>query len=256
MSGHWRLVTGGSGGSTISGMRSIEIHDGEVQLWWASLELSDPEIDRLRGFLAPLELQRADRFRVARAARRFIVARAALRTVLGSATGTAPEDIEFELGPHGKPHLAAGGPHFNASDSGEFVVIALSHAEVGVDIEAQRQLAQLDRLAGRICTDSELELLQKTPGEARHDLLLRLWTCKEAALKAIGTGLPGGIRNVEVEMPVGDRQRLISLPGGAVGWSLLFPELHPKLLCSVVVRGTGWHAVSHRFSLDGTEGAS
>jgi hypothetical protein len=61
---------------------------------------------------------------------------------------------------------------------------------------------------------------------------------------------------VEVEMPVGDRQRLISLPGGAVGWSLLFPELHPKLLCSVVVRGTGWHAVSHRFSLDGTEGAS
>jgi 4'-phosphopantetheinyl transferase len=233
-------------------MRRIEIPEGEVQLWWASLDVSASDVHRLRKYLAPLELQRADRFRVASAARRFIVARAALRTVLASATGTAPEDIEFAFGPHGKPRLAAGGPHFNASDSGEFVVIALTHAEVGVDIEAQRRLARHDRLAHRICTERELDLLERTPREERHDLLLRLWTCKEAALKAIGTGLLGGTRNVEVELPAGGPQRLNRLPGGADGWSLLFPNLHPQLLCSVVVRGFGFRTVGHTFSLDGT----
>lgn len=233
-------------------MKKIDLKDGEVQLWWASLDVSDSDVGRLRRFLAPLELQRADRFRIASAARRFTAARAALRTVLASTTGTTPEGIDFAFGPHGKPYLAVGGPHFNASDSGDFVVIALSHAEVGVDIEAHRRLARHERLADRVCTEQELELLRKTPREERHDLLLRLWTCKEAALKAIGTGLPGGTRNVEVELPAGGGQRLKRLPGGVEGWSLLFPDLHPNLLCSVVVRASGWRTVSHSFSLDGT----
>lgn len=233
-------------------MNRIEVADGEVQLWLASLDVSDSDVGRLRRFLTPRELERADRFRVASAARRFTAARAALRTVLASATGTTPEGIDFAFGPHGKPYLADGGPHFNASDSRDFVVIALSHAEVGVDIEAHRRLPRHDRLASRICTERELELLGRTPSEERHGLLLRLWTCKEAALKAIGTGLPGGTRNVEVELPAEGGQRLNRLPGGADGWSLLFPDFHPKLMCSVVVRASGWRAVSHSFSLDGT----
>ena len=231
-------------------MRSIELSDNEVQLWWASLDVGDSAIDRLRATLTPGELERAERFRVAGAGRRFLAARAALRTVLAAATGISATDLQFRFGSHGKPHLSDGGPSFNASDTGDFVVVALAMTAVGVDIELKRSIARRDRLARRICTERELELLQRAPEHECDERLLRLWTCKEAALKAIGTGLPGGVRNIEVEIPSHGPPALTRLPGGSDGWSLLFANLHPSLLCSLVVRGSGWRTVERAFSLD------
>jgi 4'-phosphopantetheinyl transferase len=172
--------------------------------------------------------------------------------VLADSTSVAPSDLEFRFGEHGKPYLTDGGPFFNASDSGDFVVIALATAEVGVDIELVRTLGRRERLAQRVCTDREVEMLARAPDEERSTLLLRLWTCKEAALKAIGTGLPGGVRNVEVEIPTNGPPRLARLLDEIDGWTLLFPELLPTLLCSVTVRGPDWRAVSRPFSLQST----
>jgi 4'-phosphopantetheinyl transferase len=233
-------------------MDRIDLPPGEVQLWWASLDVSDSEIGRLRGMLAPAELQRADRFRIAAAARRFVGARAALRMILCRATGAAPAEVEFLFGERGKPSLPGRGIFFNASDSGDYVVIALSSAEVGVDIEIVRTLRRNNRLAERVCTDREIEMLARTPEEDRDALLLRLWTCKEAALKAVGIGLSGGARNVEAEIPLNGAPRLSRLLDETDHWSLLFPELIPGLLCSVVIKGCAWRAVSQRFSLHST----
>lgn len=233
-------------------MNGIDLPPGEVQLWWASLEISEPEIERLRTVLAPDELRRAERFRVAAAARRFVGARAALRMILGRTTGVEPADVKFHFGERGKPYLPGGGPFFNASDSGDFVVVALSSAEVGVDIEVARAIRRNDRLARRVCTDREIEMLAQAPEEERDALLLRLWTCKEAALKAVGIGLSGGARNVEAEIPLNGAPRLSSLLNETDHWSLLFPELIPGLLCSVVVKGGDWRAVSRQFSLHST----
>ena len=233
-------------------MNVPELPEGEVHLYWASLETSDSDVDRLRRLLTPEELKRADRFRVAAAARRFIGARAALRMVLGESTRVAPTDLEFRFGEHGKPYLTDGGPFFNASDSGDIVVIALTPAEVGVDIELLRPLGRRQRLARRICTDREIEALEQVPEHDREALLLRLWTCKEAGLKAIGTGLSGGVRNVEVEIPVNGPPKLTRLIDEIDGWTLLFPDLLPSLLCSVVVRGPDWRTVSRPFSLHST----
>lgn len=233
-------------------MTEINVPDGEVQLWWASLDVDDSEIDRLRATLAPEELRRAERFRVAAAGRRFIGARAALRMILGRATGAEPENLRILFSEHGKPHLPDGGPFFNASDSGDYVVVALTTAKVGVDIELVRTVRRHDRLARRVCTDRELEMLARAPEEERDALLLRLWTCKEAALKAVGIGLSGGARNVEAEIPLNGVPRLSRLLGEADHWSLLFPDLLPNLLCSVVVKGRDWRAVSRPFVLHST----
>ena len=233
-------------------MMSIDLRDGEVQLWWASLEISEPEIERLRTVLTPDELRRAERFRVAAAARRVVGARAALRMILGEAIGVEPANIEFLFGEHGKPRLPDGGAFFNASDSGDYVVVALSSAEVGVDLEVARTLRRNNRLARRVCTDREIAMLERVPEEKRDALLLRLWTCKEAALKAVGIGLSGGARNVEAEIPLNGAPRLSRLLDETDHWCLLFPELLPGLLCSVVVKGGDWQAVSQQFSLHST----
>ena len=233
-------------------MNGIDVRPGEVQLWWASLEIAEPEINRLRQILTPAELRRADRFRIAAATRRFIGARAALRMILGRATGVAPSDVEFLYGEHGKPRLPGGELFFNASDSGDYVVVALTSAEVGVDIELARRVDRLDRLAQRVCTNRELDLLARTPREERDTMILRLWTCKEAGLKATGIGLSGGATNIEAEIPTNGPPRLVRILDETDHWSLLFPDLTPGLLCTVIVKGENFRAVSRPFSTHST----
>jgi 4'-phosphopantetheinyl transferase len=236
--GHRRIVV------TVN---ATQLEDHEVQIWWTSLEANDGQVEKLRRLLSAAEHRRASRFRIERARRRFIVARAALRLVLGQCTGIDPVDLVFVVGEHGKPSRV-GGPFFNASDSGEFVAIAVATAEVGLDIENARTLRRADRLAHRVCTPLELDDLAELPEDERDRRILRLWTCKEAALKAIGVGLPGGAHNVEVEFSPGGSPKLTSLFGEPSGWALLCPEIHPDIVCSLVVSGSGWRAISRPFS--------
>jgi len=233
-------------------MNANDVAPGQVQLWWASLDMSNSEIDRLRGTLTPEELDRAERFRVAAATRRFIGARAALRMILGRATGAEPAEVAFVFGEHGKPSLPDGRFFFNASDSGDYVAVALTTEEVGVDIELARIVRRRDRLARRVCADHELEMLARVPEEERDALFLRLWTCKEAALKAVGIGMSGGARNIETEIPPNGAPRLSRLLEEADHWSLFFPDLLPNLLCSVVVKGSDWRIVSRKLSFQST----
>ncbi len=220
-------------------MNDSVIPPGEVHLWWARVSEAEPHLDRLRRTLNSEELERAARFRVDGAARRFIVARAVLRSLLGRATGVDPEDVVFAYGEHGKPRLAAGGPSFNASDSGDFVAVGLASAELGVDVEVVRPLARRERLALRICTERELEAFETIPEAERDAALLRLWTCKEAALKAVGTGLSGGVRNIEIHLRPDGPPRLHRLRGEVEGWTLLPAMLSPEVVCTIVVRGDG-----------------
>lgn len=220
-------------------MTTFDLPPNEIHLWWASLDVSDEKATALRRLLNTQEVERADRFRVPHVARRFIAARAVLRTLLGLATATDPARVEFSYGERGKPSVT-GAPHFNASDSGDTVVVAMASEEVGVDVEGLRTLPNPDRLARRICTDRELAQLAAIPDHDFGTSLLRLWTFKEAALKAVGLGLPGGLRNVEVDIRPGEPPRLLRLCDERGSWSVMPGEVDHNLLCSVVIRGIGW----------------
>ena len=220
-------------------MNDSVIPPGTVHLWWARVSEAEPHLDHLRRTLNSDELERAARFRVEEAARRFVVGRAVLRSLLGRATGVDPADVVFAYGEHGKPRLASGGPPFNASDTGDFVVVALASAELGVDVEVVRPLARRKQLVRRICTQRELEVIESIPEAERDAAILRLWTCKEAALKAIGIGLSGGVKNVEIDLQPDGSPWLRRLRGEVDGWTLLPAMLSPEVVCTIVIRGDG-----------------
>jgi len=232
-------------------MTTFGLPPNEIHLWRASLDVSDQLTANLRALLDHNELRRADRFRVPDAARRFIAARAVLRTLLGRVTGTDPAAVEFEYGESGKPSVA-GAPHFNASDSGDTVVVAMASADIGVDVERLRPVSNRDRLARRICTAFELDRLAAIPDHELDSTLLQLWTVKEAALKAVGLGLPGGLRNVDVDFRSGRPPRLRRLREYRDGWSLLTADIDRELLCSIVARGDGWRLISREHSHQST----
>jgi 4'-phosphopantetheinyl transferase len=75
------------------------------------------------------------------------------------------------------------------SHGGGWIAVAASRAgRVGVDVEAVRDVSPA--LARRCLSPAEVGWMESAPGARdRQERFLRLWTAKEAYLKAIGTGL-------------------------------------------------------------------
>lgn len=153
------------------------------------MEASDELVQALRTRLSSDERDRADRFRFPRHRRRFIVARASLRAILGSLLQQRPEDLTFRYGPQGKPWLESG-PSFNLSHTGERVLIAVTReGRLGVDIEEVKPVRDLEALAERNFSPDETARVSSTSATNRPELFFRIWTRKEAFLKALGGGL-------------------------------------------------------------------
>lgn len=134
--------------------------------------------------------------------RGFILGRWLVRSVLGAVIGVEPRSLELRAGPHGKLFLAGHerlGPCFNLSHSGDLAALALIRdRRVGIDIEAERPLTDRALLARRILGRRERERFEALPERARGGALLAAWTHKEAVLKAVGTGISGNLRAIEV----------------------------------------------------------
>jgi len=60
---------------------------------------------------------------------------------------------------------------------------------IGVDVEGMDRSVDIDMLAEQYFAASEQELIVEAPSEQRMEIFFRLWTLKEAMLKAVGTGL-------------------------------------------------------------------
>jgi 4'-phosphopantetheinyl transferase len=124
-----------------------------------------------------------------------LVAIAMRRAVLSETLGVAPEAVELELGPHGKPDLApslqpAGAPvHFNITHAAQLVVLAVHGRPVGVDTEALSRGQEIVGIASTVFTPREIGELLALSGAAQDRRAVSLWTLKEAYLKARGVGL-------------------------------------------------------------------
>lgn len=103
---------------------------------------------------------------------------------------TAPKDWQFRYSRSGKPHTEQN-IAFNLSHSEQAVaIVSVKQADtnnIGVDIECYRLLDDLDTLAAQVLHRHEITILmtQSAPATAFY----KLWTAKEALLKAAGTGL-------------------------------------------------------------------
>ena len=174
-------------------MTSLELMTEEVQVWVASLDVTDQRYDTLARLLPSEEKKRAESLTPI-AARRFVVARGILRTLLSGFTGTSAEQLRFNYGISGKPSLVDRDDiHFNISHSAELALFAFSpDRPVGVDVENERPVRRLLDVAQRFMSDDELRTLVNTAPDERDAAFLRSWVVREARLKAEGKGVWSG----------------------------------------------------------------
>lgn len=173
-------------------MTSLELMTEEVQVWVASLEVTDARYAELSRTLSGEEKGRAEGM-PPMLARRFIVARGILRTLLSGFTGTGAGKLRFTYGTSGKPLLADHDIHFNISHSAELGLFAFApDRAVGVDVENERPVRRLLDVAQRFMSEDEIHSLAATPPEERDAAFLKSWVVREARLKAEGKGVWSG----------------------------------------------------------------
>jgi 4'-phosphopantetheinyl transferase len=145
------------------------------------------------------ERRRAERFRDPRLRRRHVAAHHALRRLVGWWLEVPPQAVIIVTDPRGKPALGDRRLSFSLSHSGGWALIALTaDGMVGVDVEFGERLHDVDQLAGRVVDQDALGAFSALPQERRTAAFLTTWVRKEAALKAIGLGLPGGMEHVRI----------------------------------------------------------
>ncbi|HHZ65060.1 MAG TPA: 4'-phosphopantetheinyl transferase superfamily protein [Flavobacteriales bacterium] len=115
----------------------------------------------------------------------FLAGRSFLKKELAKMAHLTAGEIKISITPQGKPFYSSSEfeyPHFSISHSGGAVVLAFAKIPVGVDLESGVNL----RLASLkpIFTDREFSVLQDMPQAEQQKELVRLFTMKEAFIKA------------------------------------------------------------------------
>lgn len=165
-----------------------------ADVWFAWVGDHARDVDRFtREYLSPEEGARLPQYRSREAAERYVVTRSLVRIVLSERLGVPARKVPVSRTDTGKP-VVAEGIHFNVTHSGDLVLLALSEQRaVGVDVERKREVERVGSLMQRWLTELErqncaqLTALGATPSEA----FLRVWSLKEARLKALGVGISG-----------------------------------------------------------------
>ena len=165
-------------------------HEASALRW-----LDDKELGRWRKFVHP------------GARRRFGLCRAALRALLCERLDCDNGRLSFGMSRYDKPfalvdYLPAP-VSFNVSHSGDHGLIAFTpEGRIGIDVEERIQRRDFDRLIDAAFGKDEQAVLTSAVGQDRIYLFFKLWTIKEALIKALGTGFSYDPANFEAPAPM------------------------------------------------------
>jgi 4'-phosphopantetheinyl transferase len=209
-----------------------------VRIWLTAVD--EVDLAPARGSFSAEELARADRMASPDLRRRFLARRWMARDLLARETGEEPGELVMEkrcerCGElHPASPLPAAGPRsvwWSASSSADLAAVAIADCRVGLDLERRRERPRWQQLADRFYSRDEARAVAGSPAR-----FLEFWTLKEAYLKALGLGLPGGLHSLECT-------GLSSAPGewstsaAHPGWRFRQLDPEPGFLAALAVEG-------------------
>ena len=211
---------------------------GEAHLWLLDLP-------RLGSPLQPDEVIDRDRFpvRQQRTLRRFY-----LRLLLGAYLGLPGKDVHVLHGDRGKPVLDPEQHEDRldfsvAASAARYLVGITSGAVIGVDLEpGDRRAGKPLALARRYFSSAEYEGLAKVDGGLNgsgvlDEAFLHTWACKEAVVKAGGTGIANALCRFTVDVRPGEPAAVLAMEDDdAAAWQLRSFRLPGELVGAVTVR--------------------
>jgi 4'-phosphopantetheinyl transferase len=217
----------------------------QIHIW--RIALGDLAEDELLTSLSADEQDRAAKMRHEQTRRCFIVSHYALRDILSGYLGVGASEVRFESLANGKPVIASaacqsrfsilpGSPrcarddkelHFSLSHSADLALCAITNSSpIGVDVEKTREIRYFNQFVERFLSEAELKWLRDHPSHEQLPSFFRVWTAKEAYLKAVGVGLRAELRDLDVVSPSPKLRR----------WSILPLDVEDGFVAAVAVQ--------------------
>jgi len=171
-----------------------------LHLWVAETRrLADEESARSERMLSTDERDRCQRYLRPADRALFLLAHVAVRSILSTYSSIRPDVWTFETRDHGRPEItnaeAPKGLRFNLSHT-EGMIAVLVHRDVdaGVDVERMGRVSDHESVARSSFSAAEFAAFMELPTAQRELAFTRLWTLKEAFIKATGMGLATGLK--------------------------------------------------------------
>lgn len=229
----------------INDCSDVGMRDGHAHAYYCDTRPLDAiHVAAALRLLSSDERERHDRLAGACDRRDYVAAHALLRVALGAHTKTAPEQLMFAPGAHGKPFLVApdpdaARPDFSLAHSRDLVgCVMASGRAVGMDVEAVEAATRTSEIAHRFFSVDEAAALQRYSVDEQPGRFCELWTLKEALLKAEGTGFACPLDCVSFRV----RGRYIRVthrpPLAAKRWALLLMNVGDRHKLAVAVGNT------------------
>jgi 4'-phosphopantetheinyl transferase len=197
----------------------MQINANEIHVWMTDLTLPWEDENEHFVVLSNDEIIRAKQYHFIHHKRRFTVSRSILRHLLAGYLNTSPESILLGSSEFKKPYVKSENTkalQFNLSHSGDLAIYAftLEHP-IGIDIEKTKDIFS-ESVAMRFFSKKENEALNALPLSEKVCGFYRIWSRKEALVKAIGKGLAHALPSFSVS--AFDIDEIISLENKK--WSL------------------------------------
>jgi 4'-phosphopantetheinyl transferase len=164
--------------------------EDRIDIWRIAVLENTGSFKYLHSLLNTAEAEKCSRFHKEDDKRRFLISRAVLKVLAGEYLNQIPFEVQIKESLKKKPFVESGsqrGFHFNLSHSGDWILIAVSGDEVGIDIEVKDDFFAYNEIMLPAFSVSEVEFVSQSHQQA--DAFYLLWTRKEALLKATGYGI-------------------------------------------------------------------
>jgi 4'-phosphopantetheinyl transferase len=173
------------------------------------------EIARLKDLLSPEERVKSERFRLPHDRDSYTIVHGLLRRILAEYYQVSPSAVEITYDAFGKPSVAGNRANmfFNLSHSAGVSVLAFDRDhEIGVDVEQIRKDFEYRPIVDGFFAKEDMQFLGSPEGRSVAGFY-KIWTRKEALLKAIGTGIGENLA-ISVSGPVSSGFRLNTMMFG------------------------------------------
>ena len=142
-------------------------------------DVTESEYEEFFALLSNEKKEKVKRFRHPDDKKRTVCGEVLAKRAISEISRKKVEELYFETKKSGKPFCKNEHIEFSISHSGDFCVCAVNETPIGIDI--QKIVPYNEKVARRVCSYEELEIIEKSRDKARE--FTKIWTKKEAVLK-------------------------------------------------------------------------
>ncbi|ABM04432.1 4'-phosphopantetheinyl transferase [Psychromonas ingrahamii 37] len=178
----------------------LTLNNNDLHVWLIEpAKVSDSKLlNALKSLLSQTEIEKTQRYRLAKAKHTALITRAFARTVLSQYADVPAQKWLFNIGAHGKPEIDS--PplplSFNLSHNDDLIICAVClDKNIGCDIESLSRKISIKAIAQRYFSAIEFDALMALPPAQQRRRFFEYWTLKEAFVKATGMGISQGLES-------------------------------------------------------------